>query len=816
MFSRFQKKKIKRGLIITMSIEEVLLNKVLDASSNTIWDELKKIRESSEKDKKTIRRRWIWELIQNASDCTPKGKKIDIKIDYSNNQIIFSHNGVPFSFENLLDLITQISSKQSSEEKKTGKFGTGFMSTHLLSEIVKIEGSFIQKDSKYTKLEFTVDRSGTDYSDIKNKTKVMLEQLDLLRKNQEELQEKYENTKFIYSIEDDDIREAVEKGIVDLKETIPYVLTFNENINSITYNGDCYKKGNEITSTKNDKLKIVQINASGSSQELLILNENNVTIGCTIEYKNDMLYFLPISSTMPKVFCEFPLLGTEEFSFPIVVNSNLFEVERDRNAIRDSNPVNNELIRVAVSLYKKLIDYCSESEMTSDEYNICILNPSNSSSIQAYSYKEIKEYIEKSAIVPINNQLGGLKRLAFKDNTGTVRIGIPKTKKGIHKDLLWDILSDYNGLPIPTKDTYLGWAAVFKENVGFSWINDIFKDSSIDKLVVWLKDKNSYADWLNSFYSLWIRDEGVEEVVESALVPNQINEFVKFDNIYLDKNIDNELKEILTLLGGKIKEQLLSQDIISFEDYFEKQPTKIKTNEICSDQIDIKVSHLLSKEAIDRVERKESTQKIFNRLTNWFLSHPEKSKEWFENLYSKRMMLSSPEENLRRYKIAEKIEENNIKYEELDEIINNRDKVMEIINNSDLSKEDIINQLKHVVNSSEEMKNYVDNLLCRSIENVFKYLSSSKDYTLPATLEEWRNEKYSDTVFPAKYKGNDIRIIIRPSDYQKIIFYYDEELEALDDYAYQLWTDDGEKQGMVTLGDLLKTTGISKIPLTKI
>lgn len=149
---------------------------------------------------------------------------------------------MPFSFENLLDLITQISSKQSSEEKKTGKFGTGFMSTHLLSEIVKIEGSFIQKDSKYTKLEFTVDRSGTDYGDIKNKTKVMLEQLDLLRKNQEELQEKYENTKFIYSIEDDDIREAVEKGIVDLKETIPYVLTFNENINSITYNGDCYKK----------------------------------------------------------------------------------------------------------------------------------------------------------------------------------------------------------------------------------------------------------------------------------------------------------------------------------------------------------------------------------------------------------------------------------------------------------------------------------------------------------------------------------------------------------------------------------------------
>ncbi|MDM8326916.1 hypothetical protein QUH70_01990, partial [Staphylococcus felis] len=72
-----------------MDKEEVLLNKVLDAGSNTIWDEWKKIRESSEEAKKNIRRRWIWELIQNASDCTPEGKKIDIKIEYANNKIIF-------------------------------------------------------------------------------------------------------------------------------------------------------------------------------------------------------------------------------------------------------------------------------------------------------------------------------------------------------------------------------------------------------------------------------------------------------------------------------------------------------------------------------------------------------------------------------------------------------------------------------------------------------------------------------------------------------------------------------------------------------
>lgn len=801
-----------------MSNEEVLLNKVLDASSNTIWDELKKIRESSEIEKKTIRRRWVWELIQNASDCTPKDEKIDINIEYINNKITFSHNGLPFSYENLLDLVTQISSKQSSEERKTGKFGTGFMSTHLLSEIVQIKGSYTQNGCKYTPLEFTVDRSGNGYSDIKDKTRAMLEKLNSLNRKNEELEEEYQDTKFIYLVEDDKIIEAIEEGIQDLKESIPYVLTFNEHINSITFNGDCYKKENEKVSKQNSKMKVVQINSTDENKKLLVLKQDSVTISCPIEFSENNLVFLPIPSTIPKVFCEFPLLGTENFCFPIIVNSNLFDVERDRNAIRDSNQLNKELIQLAVSLYKELIDFCSESRVTRNEFNICILQNSTSSTIQNDSYREIKEYIDRCAIIPVyEDDMHDLNRSALKDSEGQVVIYIPSTKKDCNRDLFWDVLSEFKNLPIPTKDTFKGWNEVFESNIQFSHINDTYlKNSNLDDLSTELRGTISIFDWLNAFYDLWIKDEGLEKVLESVFLMNQNKKFVKFENIYFDSNIDCELKQILTLLGVNIKGRLLHKEILSFKGFFEENPKKIKTNEACSDQIESKVSEILGKETVDRAEREEPTQKIFNRLTNWFLANPEKAKEWFGNVYPKRMMLSSPEENLRRYKIAEKIEENNIKYEELDEIINNRDKVMEIITNSELSKEEIINQLKHVITSSEEMKRYVEKLLHRSTKNIFNYLSNVPDYELPDTLEKWISERYSDTVFSAKYKENDYRIIIRPSDYQKIIFYYDEELEALDDLNYQLWTDDGEIQRMVTLGDLLKTTGISKIPLTKL
>ena len=110
---------------------EILFEKVFDAGANTIWSEMRKLRGQPPEQKDNMRRRWVWELVQNASDCVERGKEINIEISIESNKLKFKHDGVPFTYENLVDLVTQISSKQSSDEEKTGKFGTGFISTHL-------------------------------------------------------------------------------------------------------------------------------------------------------------------------------------------------------------------------------------------------------------------------------------------------------------------------------------------------------------------------------------------------------------------------------------------------------------------------------------------------------------------------------------------------------------------------------------------------------------------------------------------------------------------------------------------------------------
>lgn len=55
-----------------------------------------------------------------------------------------------FTTENIVFLIEQVSSKERSltaenKKKSTGKFGTGFLTTHLLSEKVQIHG-YLQDD----------------------------------------------------------------------------------------------------------------------------------------------------------------------------------------------------------------------------------------------------------------------------------------------------------------------------------------------------------------------------------------------------------------------------------------------------------------------------------------------------------------------------------------------------------------------------------------------------------------------------------------------------------------------------------------------
>ncbi|POZ49574.1 hypothetical protein AADEFJLK_04659 [Methylovulum psychrotolerans] len=90
-----------------------------------------------------------------------------------------------------------------------------------------------------------------------------------------------------------------------------------------------------------------------------------------------------------------------------------------------------------------------------------------------------------------------------------------------------------------------------------------------------------------------------------------------------------------------------------------------------------------------------------------------------------------------------------------------------------------------------------------------KHLETLEKYD----CSDW--EELAPTVIGGiKKEGRSIHIVIRPSDNGQVIIYYGYEKDVLDTADAELWIDNGkDTPNHLTLGKILKKTGINKIPV---
>ena len=117
----------------------------------------------------------------------------------------------------------------------------------------------------------------------------------------------------------------------------------------------------------------------------------------------------------------------------------------------------------------------------------------------------------------------------------------------------------------------------------------------------------------------------------------------------------------------------------------------------------------------------------------------------------------------------------------------------------------------HQSTSDPELFSYVKSILARARDKIISYLYQHEDYEFDKD-----NLKFiANTIFRVRKQGHEIYIIARPSDYEQVILYYDTELDLLDfDKDCELWVQSGsDAPKKITLGRILKLTGVNKIPL---
>lgn len=114
----------------------------------------------------------------------------------------------------------------------------------------------------------------------------------------------------------------------------------------------------------------------------------------------------------------------------------------------------------------------------------------------------------------------------------------------------------------------------------------------------------------------------------------------------------------------------------------------------------------------------------------------------------------------------------------------------------------------HSPSHSYDKLEYVQEIIRRAKTNIIAYLP---------TIEYDCNEasEIAPSIFGGiKKEGKDIYIVTRPSDGDEVLLYYTSEFDVLEYVNAEFWYEDGvNTPKQITLGQLLKKTGINRIPV---
>ncbi|MGO4289859.1 sacsin N-terminal ATP-binding-like domain-containing protein [Chitinophaga sp. RAB17] len=534
-------------------------------------------------------RRWIWELLQNAKDVAYDDMPVSVQINLvegqPSGQVTFSHNGRPFDVDNITSLIHQVSSKARKQDpankrRTTGKFGTGFLSTHLLSEVVTVHGYIKEAELPFKQFSIQLDRSPAEIDDIVETTTTSLDELRavlLSTDYTQDLDPMAFNTSFVYELDEEKLDVAA-TGLSDLHVSLPYTLAFSDAIAEvlIEHSGIAYKVLGR-KSIRDTRIEIITINevselmGSDESRHIVVVRGDKAAIAIEVEeLKKGKYAFEELPEEIPMLFCDFPLIGSEQFPFPVIINASEFNINEPRNGVYLSGKAldqvreNEGIMYEAVALFEELLKYASEHKWE----RLYMLAKVRSAVQSEWLSKEwfdkqvLKDLRELLLTVPIVDTAAG--RRAIKEGD-TYVLQFPDGGTEEIREGVWVLCETYASDEIPLKKDVHHWAQVIwttSTMVNLRRLAGLIKEQkNIEGLEDFLNvEEGSGEIWLRRFYQIMNLDAiFLEEVISDKhiVIPNQHGVFKKRSELNVEREMEEVLKDILSTVGIDIREKLV-------------------------------------------------------------------------------------------------------------------------------------------------------------------------------------------------------------------------------------------------------------------
>lgn len=544
-----------------MTVDDEIAYNNYKLTADKILQLLSQIRE----DPSASAKRWVWELLQNAKDVPNRFGKVSVEIELvSQDTLKFRHNGDCFSTKNITGLVQQVSSKDSQNlEGQTGKFGTGFICTHLLSDIIDVEGivRYMGIDRRF---KIVLDRSGYRSEDLLPRIETTLEELrhietayEVVNNYKQNRTEQSFDTVFTYHLTTQEKQESAVAGLEDLINTMPITLvTQSKKIKQVRVI-DRVKGTNVVytcdSTSLGDNVQLSVVKIDDITKKYLSYITDEVALTTEVNIEDGIYEIIKRDSRQPVLYRDFPLIGSEKFYFPYTLNGFEFNPTERRNGLLLNSADHPNCVANRI-----IVDKAVDAVLKFNEWLIS-KNATNRYLLASSRIpKSSEEYSESVAAPWIKNLQTNWRRQLLQErlvetDNGTdllVNLSVPSftptSTKEVNETFYNLLHGQYIGRGVlPVLKHLHGWLDVVRPEYE-AWGSklkyekeDFLKDLSDLQTLSALsskigKTREETLTWLNKVYKFLVDQNMLIEFDNYAIIPNQRGDFKLLKELYSD------------------------------------------------------------------------------------------------------------------------------------------------------------------------------------------------------------------------------------------------------------------------------------------
>lgn len=569
------------------------------AAARFIYNEVRDWRGS---EKKPIAvKRWLWELLQNARDCA-SGQPFSFNVSWKPAELIVRHNAGPFKLREIVALVEGDSSKQRRSVQTTGKFGKGFLVTHVISTEVRVRGVLADADRGRFGFTFQLSRGGSEGEIIQNIRKCA-QALDDVHPVHDDSCE----TRFTYYLSpNDQSRFYIEEALRGLRNHAPYLFAFIPELKDLT----CVVDGEPeavFTSLPRKKIdvspvlamaELVPVKTPTLQRNVLTVLKNRTRAQ---EPKPAMIAFellnwpekpeinTAVTYPIAKIFQDLPLHGTEDLGLPVVINlPRTSEVDSDRAGpdLNDNDTL--QVIGQALSLVPFVIDWAKREKMAGlyrlTEFGISEDDRDEPEKAQAWVHviqPVLEAILSRTVVETSRGTFARIEEAVFPKSTW-LELEKPDMEllRGTRE------LLELRGDSVPTAETLEDWESIILKwkafpsvprprLIGlkelFAGIENTKKLSALQKAHSTLALEGAALGYVCEVFgvaSQYCRRHNIiapRDLAKAPIILNQCGVFLSPEILKLDREVDDLLKDISTDLGIPFRERLVHRTLADSE-----------------------------------------------------------------------------------------------------------------------------------------------------------------------------------------------------------------------------------------------------------